>query len=93
MTAAAARDAVERFVLSSVMKGLRCVLIIHGRGLNSQDQMPVLKKRMSSWLKRGRLKRLVLAFATAQPCDGGAGAMYLLLRKRLPVVVGKGKKG
>ena len=93
MTAAEAREAVERFVLSSVIKGLRCVLIIHGRGLNSQDQMPVLKKRMSSWLKRGRLKRLVLAFATAQPCDGGAGAMYLLLRKRLPVVVGKGKKG
>ena len=93
MTAAEAREAVERFVLSSVIKGLRCVLIIHGRGLNSQDQMPVLKKRMSSWLKRGRLKRLVLAFATAQPCDGGAGAMYLLLRKRLPVVVGNGKKG
>jgi DNA-nicking Smr family endonuclease len=86
MTASEAREAVERFILASVVKGLRCVLIIHGRGLNSQDQMPVLKERMSSWLKRGRLKRLVLAFATAQPCDGGAGAMYVLLRKRLPMV-------
>ena len=93
MTAAEAREAVERFILSSVIKGLRCVLIIHGRGLNSQDQMPVLKERMSSWLKRGRLKRLVLAFATAQPCDGGAGAMYLLLRKRLPMVAGCPRKG
>jgi len=93
MTAAEAREAVERFILSSVIKGLRCVLIIHGRGLNSQDQMPVLKERMSSWLKRGRLKRLVLAFATAQPCDGGAGAMYVLLRKRLPMVAGSAKKG
>ncbi len=93
MTAAEAREAVERFILSSVIKGLRCVLIIHGRGLNSQDQMPVLKERMSSWLKRGRLKRLVLAFATAQPCDGGAGAMYVLLRKRLPMTAGYTRKG
>jgi DNA-nicking Smr family endonuclease len=93
MTAAEAREAVERFILSSVIKGLRCVLIIHGRGLNSQDQMPVLKERMSSWLKRGRLKRLVLAFATAQPCDGGAGAMYVLLRKRLPMMAGCTRKG
>jgi DNA-nicking Smr family endonuclease len=54
--------------------------------------MPVLKERMSSWLKRGSLKRLVLAFATAQPCDGGAGAMYVLLRKRVPAVVGKAKR-
>jgi DNA-nicking Smr family endonuclease len=84
MTASEARDAVERFILSSAIRGLRCVLIIHGRGLNSKDQIPILKRRLSSWLKRGRLKRLVLAFATAQPCDGGAGALYVLLRKCNP---------
>lgn len=84
MTAAEAREAVERFILSSVIKGLRCVLIIHGRGLNSRDQIPILKERMSSWLKRGRLKKMVLAFATAQPCDGGAGSMCVFLRKCLP---------
>lgn len=90
MTAAEGRQSVERFILSSVIQGLRCVLIIHGRGLNSQDQIPILKKRMSSWLKRGRLKHLVLAFATAQPCDGGAGAMYVLMRKRLPAPTSHG---
>lgn len=84
MTTAEAREAVERFILSSVIKGLRCVLIIHGRGLNSRDQIPILKERMSSWLKRGRLKKMVLAFATAQPCDGGAGAMCVFLRKCQP---------
>ena len=88
MTAAEGRQSVERFILSSVIQGLRCVLVIHGRGLNSRDQIPILKERMSSWLKRGRLKHLVLAFATAQPCDGGAGAMYVLLRKRLPAPSG-----
>jgi DNA-nicking Smr family endonuclease len=84
MTTAEAREALERFILSSAIKGLRCVLIIHGRGLNSRDQIPILKKRMSSWLKRGRLKQMVLAFATAQPCDGGAGALYVFLRKCQP---------
>ena len=84
MTTSEARNALERFILASAIKGLRCVLIIHGRGLNSRDQIPILKQRMSSWLKRGRLKHLVLAFATARPCDGGAGALYVLLRKYNP---------
>jgi DNA-nicking Smr family endonuclease len=92
MTTAEAREAVERFILSSVIKGLRCVLIIHGRGLNSRDQIPILKERMSSWLKRGRLKQMVLAFATAQPCDGGAGALYVFLRKCQPAFSGHGSK-
>ena len=92
LTAVEGRDEVERFILSSVIQGLRCVLIIHGRGLNSRDQIPILKERMSSWLKRGRLKHLVLAFATARPCDGGAGAMYVLLRKRLPAFSSHGRK-
>jgi DNA-nicking Smr family endonuclease len=81
MTADEARIAVDRFIVASMHRGLRCVLVIHGRGLNSRDQIPVLKQHMSSWLNRGRLKRLVLAFATARPCDGGAGALYVLLRK------------
>ena len=81
MTTSEARQAVERFILASAIKGLRCVLIIHGRGLNSRDQIPILKQRLSNWFKRGRLRHLVLAFATAQPCDGGAGAIYVLLRK------------
>lgn len=81
MTAAPARAAVERFVLDAVRTGLRCVLIVHGRGLNSKDQVPVLKERMKSWLARGRIARAVLAFASARPHDGGAGALYVLLRR------------
>ncbi|MBW1981863.1 MAG: Smr/MutS family protein [Deltaproteobacteria bacterium] len=77
-----ARLSLERFIVNSVARGLRCVLVIHGRGLNSKDQIPILKQRMSSWLARGRLRRMVLAFVTARPCDGGAGALYLLLRRR-----------
>ncbi len=80
-TADEARVAVDGFLADAARRGLRCVLIVHGRGLNSKDQIPVLKERLKVWLARGRAARLVLAFATARACDGGAGALYVLLRR------------
>ncbi len=76
-----ARQEVEQFVIASRQRGLRCVLIVHGRGLNSKDQIPVLKEALKVWLARGRIARSVLAFCTARPSDGGAGAVYVLLRR------------
>ena len=70
------------FLLQSHRLGLRCVLVVHGRGLNSQDNIPVLKERLPIWLNRGPVKRFVLAFSTAMPYDGGTGAIYILLKKR-----------
>jgi len=81
LTAAEARATVERFLGDAYRLGHRCVLIVHGRGRNSKDQMPVLKERLKSWLTQGRIARVVLAFTTARPCDGGAGALYVLLRR------------
>lgn len=76
-----ARDAVARFVRSSLGRGLRCVLIVHGRGLHAKDQIPVLKEKLKAWLTRGAIGSAVLAFTTARPYDGGAGAVYVLLRR------------
>ena len=95
MTSETARLAVERFLAESVARGQRCVLIVHGRGHNSKDQTPVLKERLKSWLARGRAARIVLGFTTARPCDGGAGALYVLLRRdhrRRPIRVTEGAK-
>ncbi len=80
-TRALARDAVEGFVVESRQRGRRCVLIVHGRGLNSKDQVPVLKEALKVWLARGRIARSVLAFCSARPSDGGTGAVYVLLRR------------
>jgi len=80
LTREEARVKVDEFMHDSRLHGCRCVLIIHGRGLNSKDQIPVLKEALRVWLTRGRLARHVLAFATARPTDGGAGAVYVLLR-------------
>jgi len=81
MSRAEAKEAVERFLSEARREGRRCVLLVHGRGLNSKDQIPVLKEAVRTWLQRGRIARSVLAFATARPHDGGAGALYVVLRK------------
>jgi DNA-nicking Smr family endonuclease len=76
-----AKVIVERFVTAAYATGQRCILLIHGRGLNSKDNRPVLKEQVRIWLSHGRLSRLVLAFATAPVTNGGAGAVYVLLRR------------
>jgi DNA-nicking Smr family endonuclease len=43
--------------------------------------VPVLKNALVGWLSHGRLSRFVLAFCSARPVDGGAGAIYVLLRR------------
>jgi DNA-nicking Smr family endonuclease len=95
MVADEARAAVDRFLAESVLAGQRCVLLVHGRGLNSKDHTPVLKEKLKSWLARGRAASIVLAFTTARPVDGGAGALYVLLRRdrrRRPIRVTEGAK-
>ncbi len=91
-----ARAEVERFLTRAYQAGKRCVLIVHGRGRNSKDQIPVLKSRLATWLARGQWARLILAFTSARPCDGGAGALYVLLRRqrnvRRPIRVINGAK-
>jgi DNA-nicking Smr family endonuclease len=76
-----ARERVARFLAESRRAGRRCVLVVHGRGMHSKDQIPVLKQAVKSWLERGQIARMVLAFTSARPSDGGAGAVYVLLRR------------
>jgi DNA-nicking Smr family endonuclease len=81
MTRDEAKGAVDDFLRRSRSSGKRCVLVVHGRGLHSKDQLPVLKDALRNWLASARFSRHVLAFATARPVDGGAGAIYVLLRR------------
>jgi len=82
LTAAEGRTAVQRFVDDARTVGHRAVLIVHGRGLNSRGQTPVLKEGLKQWLAQGRVSRSILAFTSARPADGGTGAVYVLLRRR-----------
>jgi len=73
-----AETATERFLKEALRKGLRCIKIIHGRGLRSPDG-PVLKSALIAWLTY-RYRKNVIAFASARQCDGGLGALYVLLK-------------
>jgi DNA-nicking Smr family endonuclease len=61
-----------------VADGHRCVLVIHGKGEGADGGMGVIKGHIGTWLSQSGH---VLAYETAQPRDGGSGALYVLLRK------------
>jgi DNA-nicking Smr family endonuclease len=76
-TSEAARRLLQQFLQDATNRGLRCVLVIHGKGLNSQDGEAVLRKLTRHWLIQ---HPRVLAFCNAQPRDGGSGAVVVLLK-------------
>ncbi len=81
-----ALDSLLFFIRESYLQGKRCVLLITGRGTGSPGGQSVLKRAVQGWLTREPLRRVVLAFVTAKPQDGGAGALYVLLRKKQKTV-------
>jgi DNA-nicking Smr family endonuclease len=74
----AAHDALRQFLNDCIVRGLRCVRIIHGKGLRSGPGGPVLKHVVDHWLRK---IDDVVAFASARPVDGGTGAVYALLSR------------
>ncbi|TSE18557.1 putative DNA endonuclease SmrA [Tepidimonas alkaliphilus] len=72
-----ARERLGGFIRDAHRQGLRCVRVVHGKGLGSPGKTPVLKGRVHGWLVQ---KSEVLAFVQARPADGGAGALIVLLR-------------
>jgi DNA-nicking Smr family endonuclease len=72
-----ARLYVAEFIADCKKKGIRCVRIVHGKGLGSRNREPVLKHKLRSWLMQ---KDEVIAYAQARPEDGGSGAVIVLLK-------------
>lgn len=74
--------AVESFLSRARADGHRAVLVIHGRGQNSEDGAPVLRPALAEWLAGAASARAgVMAFAPAPPRSGGSGATLVLLRR------------
>jgi len=72
-----AREALGAFIRESHKQGIRCVRVVHGKGLGSPGKAPVLKDKVHKWLVQ---KSEVVAFVQAQPAQGGAGALVVLLQ-------------
>ncbi len=76
-----AREQVARFLKDAQLAGKRCVRIIHGKGKSAEGRIPILKGKVNSWLRQ---KDEVMAFVSCLPRDGGTGAVYVLLRRKIP---------
>jgi len=77
LTVIEARNALLEFFGECETAQIRHAIIVHGKGFRSKDK-PVIKPMVNRWL---RAVENVLAFHSAQPKDGGSGAVYVLLRK------------
>ncbi len=71
-----ARETLGSFIRTAHKQGVRCVRVVHGKGLGSPGKQPVLKTKTQRWLIQ---KNEVLAFVQAKPAEGGAGALLVLL--------------
>lgn len=71
-----AREALSAFIQQARKQGWRCVRVVHGKGLGSPGKTPVLKDKTLRWLAQ---RQDVVAFVQARACDGGAGALMVLL--------------
>lgn len=76
-----ARLAVAHFLLECRRSHTRCIRIIHGKGLGSKNRESVLRGKVPGWLMQ---RDEVLAFCQAPNVDGGAGALFALLRGGRP---------
>lgn len=76
-TVAEARPLMAEFLAGCLHDGLRCVRVIHGKGLGSKNGEPVLKRKVAVWLAR---REEILAYCQARRTEGGAGAVVVLLK-------------
>ncbi len=74
-----AHDALADFLVDARSRQLRCVRVIHGKGLTSPNREPVLKGKVRRWLSQWDE---VLAYCEAPRHAGGSGAVVVLLRGR-----------
>ena len=77
MNRVSAAEAVAEFLRSSAARGIRCVRIVHGKGLRSRNREPVLKRKVAYWLMQ---RDEVLAYCQARRTEGGGGAVVVLLK-------------
>jgi len=76
LTVTEAKQALREFLTDALDRRLRCVRIVHGKGLRSGHRGPVLKGAVGSVLRR---VEAVAAYVSARQVDGGTGAVYVLL--------------
>jgi DNA-nicking Smr family endonuclease len=81
MTQSQAHRALANFLRAARRDGKRCVLVVTGRGAGKGAEGGVLRAAVPRWLEEPEFRTDLLGIAPAQPRDGGAGALYVMLRR------------
>lgn len=72
-----AREDLLQFIRFAQKRHSRCILLVHGKGYRAENGIPILKNKVNNWLRQ---HPDVIAFSSAQPRDGGTGAVYILIK-------------
>jgi DNA-nicking Smr family endonuclease len=80
MTQIEAHGALASFIRGARAAGTRCILVVTGKG--SMATGGVLRREVPRWLDDPGVRGAILGIAEAHAKDGGAGALYVLLRKK-----------
>ncbi len=83
LTRERAHGCLIRFLIRARDSGARCVLVITGKGRGGTEEASsgVLRRHVPEWLKDKTLEKIVRETRPAHPRDGGAGALYVFLKK------------
>ena len=79
LPARTAETLLRDFLRDCRTHGVGCVRIVHGKGRNSEERLPVLKNLVDRVLRH---RADVLAFHSPPVAQGGTGAVLVLLEKR-----------
>lgn len=82
MTQTSAHEALEGFLHRAFVAGKKTVLVVTGKGLRGNGEIGVLRGAVPRWLNEPPMSNWVHAFDHAAPRDGGAGALYIIMRRR-----------
>ena len=89
MTQAEAHSALRGFLVQAQAQGFRLIVVITGKGGRGRideeswrSEPGVLRRLVPHWLREADLRAIVLGFEEAGPGHGGAGALYVRLRRR-----------
>lgn len=84
MTLERARRRLETFLASAQARGAAIVLVITGKGSpdRREGERGALRREVPHWLALPEFRPLVIGFEEAAPGHGGAGALYVRVRRR-----------
>jgi DNA-nicking Smr family endonuclease len=80
MSVELARETMWEFLAEATKLEIRCVRITHGKAVRLDGKRPMIKSHVNTWLRQ---HQQVLGFTSCIAKHGGAGAVYVMLKRTM----------